>query len=301
MISLTISVVPQPFGGGLIEGEMAQLLEYGALIALALLVIWVALLIPLAQGRLKAVPFGTASIFLALMIPLFWLGPEVTRLAILKVGSFKTNAEQATKYFTEISKVHAKVEAERQAVNSAVTSFNKEMAAAQAEIKIIRAKVETDEQATNAATASLKADAQAHTAIPDARAHTEEIQSPLADRKLTDAQVEKIANKLVGFKGQEFGIVPYWELRESLSIAKRIVKALTTAKWKFTPPAAASFLTEGISGVLVYANPRASDKTKKATSALVLALNDEGIIAALRKTNASSPEDKIELRVGTKP
>ena len=53
--------------------------------------------------------------------------------------------------------------------------------------------------------------------------------------------------------------------------------------------------------MLVYMNPGASEKTKKATNALVVALNDEGSSASLRKENASSPEDKIELSVGTKP
>jgi hypothetical protein len=280
---------------GLIEGETRQVLEYGALIAVALLVIWIGLLIRLAQGRLEAIPFGTASIFLALMIALFWLGPAITQLATLKVGNFRTNAEQATKFFTEITKARSNVEAEGQALNSAMTSFLEEMTVAQAEIKKARTKVEAEVQATNAAAAAFKK------AVADAQAHTPEIQTPLSERKLTDAQVEKMANELLAFHGQEFGVIPYWELRESLSITKRIVKALTMAKWKLTPPAAPTFLTEGISGVLVYVNPRASDKTKRATSALVLALNDAGIIASLRKKNASSPEDKIELSVGTKP
>jgi hypothetical protein len=53
-------------------------LEYGAFVALGLLLIWVLLLIPLARGTLKAIPFGAASLFLALMVPFFWLGPEIT-------------------------------------------------------------------------------------------------------------------------------------------------------------------------------------------------------------------------------
>jgi hypothetical protein len=97
-------------------------LEHGAFVALALLVIWVALLVPLSRGRLKAIPFGAASMFLALMIPFFWLGAEITELTILKVGSFKTNAEQATKYFDEIRSIRTKIEAEDQAVSAAVAS-----------------------------------------------------------------------------------------------------------------------------------------------------------------------------------
>jgi high-affinity Fe2+/Pb2+ permease len=76
-------------------------LEHGAFVALGLLVIWVYLLISLRRGTLTVIPFGAASTFLALMIPFFWLGPEITELTILKVGSFKTNAEQATKDFDE--------------------------------------------------------------------------------------------------------------------------------------------------------------------------------------------------------
>lgn len=98
------------------------MLEYGSYVALALLVIWVALLIPLARGTLKAIPFGAASMFLVLLIPFFWLGPEITELTILKVGSFKTNAEQATKYFDEIKSIRTKIEAEDHAVSAAVAS-----------------------------------------------------------------------------------------------------------------------------------------------------------------------------------
>jgi hypothetical protein len=280
------------------------LLKYGALVALALLAIWLALLILLTRSRLKVIPFGITSLFLAVMISLFWIGPEITELAILKVGSFKTNAEQASSYFAEIKKVHVQVEAEERVVNATITALNEEISAAQIEVKRIRAKVKTEEETTDAATASFKkaiADAQARVTTAGPQAHTSAIMSPFEERNLTDAQVDKIANELLGFKGQEFAVVPYWELRESLSIAKRIVKALTMAKWKLTPPPAPTFLAEGISGVLVYVNPRATDKTKKAANVLVIALKDEGIIASLRKDNSSSPGDKISLSVGTKP
>jgi hypothetical protein len=281
------------------------LLEYGALVALALLIVWVALLILSALGRLNAIPFGIASLLLVLTIPFFWLSPEIAGLATLKIGSLKTSAEQATRYFAEIEKVRAKVEAAAQAVNAATASFNKEMAAmasfknqidtAQAEIATMLTKVEIQEQTINTATESLKR------AMADAQALTSKTQNRSGDRKLTDDQVAKIADRLIEFKGQQFGIVPYWELSESLSIAKKIVKALTMADWKLTPPPSATFLAEGISGVVVYVNPGASVKTKRATSALVLALNDEGITASLRKKEASGPEDKIEISVGTRP
>jgi len=67
------------------------------------------------------------------MIPFFWLGPEITELTILKVGSFKTNAEQATKYFDEIKTIRSKIEAEEKAISDAVATFDKEIAAARAD------------------------------------------------------------------------------------------------------------------------------------------------------------------------
>ena len=126
--------------------------------ALALLVIWVVLLIPLVRGTLKPVPFTAASLFLVLMIPSFWLGLEITELTIWKVGSFKTNAEQATKYFEEIRTIRNKIEAEEKSISDAVTSFDKEISAA--------------------------------------RAETKQLQERMADRNLTDEQVAQVADKV---------------------------------------------------------------------------------------------------------
>ena len=281
------------------------MLEYGVLVALALLVVWLALLILLGLGRLGAIPFGIASMFLVLIIPVFWLGPEIAELTISQVGRLRTSAEQASRYFAEIEKVHVKIEAAGQAVNESTASLNKEivamaslkekMAIAQEGVAGILAKIGAEEQATNLAKASLQK------AITDTQALSSQIQNRPADRKLTDDQVSIIANRLMQFKGQQYGIVPYWELTESLSIAKRIVKALTLAKWKYTPPPSATFLTAGISGVVVNVDPGSSEGTKKATNALLLALNNEGITASLRKEHVSGPADKIELSIGTKP
>ena len=46
----------------------------------------------------------------------------------MKVGSFKTNAEQATKYFDEIKTIRSKIEGQERAINDAVELFNKEIA-----------------------------------------------------------------------------------------------------------------------------------------------------------------------------
>lgn len=97
------------------------MLEHGAFAALALCDFGRPLN-PLARGALKAISFTAASI-LALMIPFFWLAQEITELTILKVGSFKTNVEQATKDFDESKSIRAKIEAEDHAVSATVNSI----------------------------------------------------------------------------------------------------------------------------------------------------------------------------------
>lgn len=241
------------------------MLEHGAFVALALLVIWVALLVPLSRGTLKTVPFGAASMFLALMIPFFWLGPEITELTILKVGSFKTNAEQATKYFDEIKTIRAKIETEAQAVNTALTA--------------------------------LKAD------IAEARTETQKIKQRMSDRQLTDNQVSQIADKLKPFTGQEFSIVTYWEMREPLTFSNRIYVPLDLAGWKYIKLERATFMMGGIEGVQVWRHPNAEERVQKAADALVAALNDTGVATVLKlQSSENNPIDnKLTLDVGTKP
>jgi hypothetical protein len=238
-------------------------LEHGAFVALTLLAIWVVLLIPLARGTLKAIPFGAASMFLALMIPFFWLGPEITELTILKVGSFKTNAEQASKYFDEIKTIRGKVEAEEKSISDAVVSFDKEIAAA--------------------------------------RAETKQLQERLADRQLTDDQVRQVAVEVTSFTGQQFEVTTYWDIKECIAISNRIYEALQLANWEYLKPERGEFLMGGIAGVLVYVNPTAEDKTKNAATALVTALNNVKIAAELREQNDPTPNNKIHLNIGTKP
>jgi hypothetical protein len=238
-------------------------LEHGAFVALGLLAIWTALLIPLTRGTLKAIPFTAASLFLALMIPFFWLGPEITELTILKVGSFKTNAEQATKYFDEIKAIRGKIEAEEKAISDAVASFDKEIAAA--------------------------------------RAETKQLQARMADRQLTDEQVAEIADKVKMFPGQQFKVTTYWDIKECMTISNRIYDALHLASWEYLKPERAEFLLGGVSGVLVYVNSKADEKTKNAADQLVRALNQANIYSEQRDENDPTPNNQIQLNVGTKP
>jgi hypothetical protein len=168
-------------------------LEHGAFVALGLLIIWVVLLIPLARGTLKAIPFGVASMFLALMIPFFWLGPEITELTIEKVGSFKTNAEQATKYFDEIKTIRSKIEGEEHAINDAVELFNKKIANQNATIDQVAKKAFAAEQLSKEADDQIKEArkslADLNSTISDAKASLEKVQAIASLTELvTDAQ-----------------------------------------------------------------------------------------------------------------
>jgi hypothetical protein len=128
------------------------------------------------------------------------------------------------------------------------------------------------------------------------------LQSRLADRQLTDAQLSRIARKLKSFAGQEFKITAYWDVKESLKIANRIYAALIGAGWTFIPPKSATFLMAGSVGVLVWTHPGASESTKKAAAALISALNQEDTASEPREQNPANPRsDEIELSVGTKP
>jgi hypothetical protein len=109
-------------------------LEYGAFVALALLLTWAALLVFLILGQLKTTPFSAASLFLALMVPFFWLSPEITELTISQFGSFKTNAQQATKYFDEIKQIRDKLRAQDAALTSSVEALDKRIAATTAKL-----------------------------------------------------------------------------------------------------------------------------------------------------------------------
>ncbi len=123
----------------------------------------------------------------------------------------------------------------------------------------------------------------------------------MADRKLTDDQVAQIADKVKTFAGQQFKVTTYWDIKECMAISNRIYDALHLANWEYLRPERAEFLLGGVSGVLVYVNPKADEKHKNAASELVRALNLANIYAEQRDENDPTPNNQIQLNVGTKP
>lgn len=66
-------------------------------------------MIPLSRGRLKAAPFLGASSVLAFLVVFFWLWPTITEISFGKLGSIKTNVEQARVYLSQIKAIEGEV------------------------------------------------------------------------------------------------------------------------------------------------------------------------------------------------
>jgi hypothetical protein len=151
------------------------------------------------------------------------------------------------------------------------------------------------------------ADAESHLAEALKRAAKAEIAAgklteKMADRQLTDAQVQRIGDTLKPFAGQEYDVMTYWDTPECGAISNRIYTALRIAYWKNIPSKAIGLL-RGITGVMVYvhASP-SSERIRLAADMLVSVLNTEGITARLKLMGPGNdpPANRISLSIGTK-
>ena len=124
----------------------------------------------------------------------------------------------------------------------------------------------------------------------------------MADRQLTDDQVAEIEASIKAFTGQEFAVTTYWDIKECMAISNRIYAALVNvAGWNYIKPEAGRWLMAGISGIQVYVNPKAEEKTITAAAVLVRALQAANLDAQLRDENDPTPNNRIEINVGVKP
>lgn len=129
-----------------------------------------------------------------------------------------------------------------------------------------------------------------------------DVQRTLADRQLSDEQVERIVQALRPFSGQEYGVTPYWDSKESSNIAERINQTLQKAGWRLLQPTGYHSLLGGLVGILVWRHPEADEQTKAAAVALVAALSNAGLHTELRIENPTNnpKHNKINLSVGSK-
>lgn len=147
---------------------------------------------------------------------------------------------------------------------------------------------------------------EANKSISEANARATEAQLALerykAPREISDSDLGRLVAKLREFKGREYQITTFWDLKEPLALAGKLHQVLTLSEWDFIKPESGSFLLGGMSGIQVWSHPTASQKTKDAADALVAALNQIGL-DGVRKFQAPNnpPDEKIVINVGTKP
>jgi hypothetical protein len=143
--------------------------------------------------------------------------------------------------------------------------------------------------------------ASARAEVRSAHDELERLKARSAPRVLSAQQLTTIAAKVTLFRGQQFEIVTYWRDDEPLNLANQIHSALVAGEWKLIQPDRGSVLLGGITRVLVNARPAADEKTQAAATALVSALNDEGITSLLERGETTSPNTTINITVGSKP
>lgn len=136
----------------------------------------------------------------------------------------------------------------------------------------------------------------------EAMNEAQQLKGKLADRTLSDSQLKRIAGKLAKYVGQEYGVTAYWDSPESMGIANRIHFALQAARWKYVPPTGWEGLLGGVVGIKISVHPDADTSTLAAAQDLTLALQAEGLQAKEEVQNAKNnpKSNKIGLVVGSK-
>ncbi len=150
--------------------------------------------------------------------------------------------------------------------------------------------------------AALETSQQARQEADWAKNLAESATAELADRKLTNHQVDVIAEKLKPYHGQEYEVVAYWDSKEAMGIANQVHEALKEANWSFVPLNGYHALFGGIVSIQVWRHPDADEQTTRAADSLVSALRAENLQAELHIQNPTNnpKHNKITLSVGSK-
>lgn len=171
------------------------LTDYGSFVALGLVLVWVALLIPLSLSTLKTRAFLAASGVFSFLIVFFWLWPTITEISIAKFGSIKTNVEQAKTYLNQMKDI-------------------------QSQVKEIRGTIERDTQA------ALQAQAEA----AKLRADFDKVQAERKPRHITPEQAAKIIERLkTEQKGPVAVAYGFTDSTDAKGFAEQIKDVLTKA------------------------------------------------------------------------
>lgn len=156
-------------------------------------------------------------------------------------------------------------------------------------------------EAQTAAATARKDAAEMAAALNAERQVRERFAKMVEPRSLSDEQAERIASQLMSYRGQQWTVTTYWDLKEPLALANRLYAILGKAAWTYDNSGSKGMLLGGIAGIQVYVHPEASAKAKDAATALVKALSESNIEADLRSMNdPGHPTEKLSLNIGTK-
>lgn len=125
------------------------------------------------------------------------------------------------------------------------------------------------------------------------------LETKLAPRSLSNAEIAEVSDALRKFSGQQFTIGSYGG--EPAMIAARVKTALEGAGWKFFVPENQIVLLAGTVGIQVWAWPEGP--ARDAGKALTAVLNGKAFDAQLlpeRPYNDDPNMTKIEILVGSK-
>jgi hypothetical protein len=127
------------------------------------------------------------------------------------------------------------------------------------------------------------------------------LEKRLAARTLSDVQATDMKSKLQSFSGQVFQVVPYWQNRESFTIADRIARTLIDAGWKIEQPQNRPSIIGVMTGVFIYVDHGASEGAHRAARELTAVLNASEIQAIQDEENNPNPSNNISIQIGIKP
>src|SRR5579863_716828 len=229
---------------------------------------------------------STLLLIAALALELICL-VKTTSLSGLLIGSLSDKAEKAEKNAEQA--IADSAIAEKQSAQATIDA-GKATDASTAAVKVSRNAKDLAQGARLEADSFENDIRAANAQSAEAKQESTSVSVKLADRTLTDLQISLIAGRLARYAGQEVEIVAYWENKESVGIADRILTGLIKARWIYIPPQSRVLEAAGVNGVLVWSHPSADVSTKEAVAALISALNEQSIDAEARFQNPNNPK-----------
>ena len=166
---------------------------------------------------------------------------------------------------------------------------------------------ESDERAGKALERASKADERAsknekeaarlNKLAEDEKSARVALQKQLAWREPTDAQLNKIRDRLVVFRGQQFDVVTYASEPECLNLANRVYSVAIAGQWVLDPERKFAALFSLLSGIQINVSERSTQRTKDAATAFADSLSKEGISARVKVVLASDNPPRADLLV----